>query len=59
MSNSAASPSHKESECRCLCGALMARLTLEGIELKCKRCRRLLTIPFSRINGWALQPHRN
>jgi hypothetical protein len=27
--------------------------------LKCKRCRRLLTIPFSHINGWALQQHRN
>jgi hypothetical protein len=27
--------------------------------LKCKRCRRLLTIPFSCIDGWALQQHRN
>jgi hypothetical protein len=50
------SPSIAETECaadqvRCLCGQLMARLVEEGIELKCKRCRRLVTIPFSRIEG--------
>jgi len=36
---------------RCLCGQLVARLVEEGIELKCKRCRRLVTIPLSRIRG--------
>ncbi len=37
---------------RCLCGQLVARLVDSGIELKCKRCRRLMTIPFSRIEGF-------
>ena len=37
---------------RCLCGQLVARLVDSGIELKCKRCRRLMTIPFSRIKGF-------
>ncbi len=47
-------------EVRCHCGQLMARLVDEGIELKCKRCRRLMVIPFSKIQGWVLcQKHRN
>ena len=38
----------------------MARLTDQGIELKCKRCRRLMIIPFFSIEGWGLQrKHRN
>ncbi|CUQ66855.1 protein of unknown function [Candidatus Nitrospira inopinata] len=36
---------------RCLCGQLLARLVENGVELKCKRCRRLVTIPLSRIRG--------
>jgi hypothetical protein len=35
----------------CLCGKLIARLVNSGIQLKCKRCRRLMTIPFSHIEG--------
>lgn len=31
---------------RCACGALVARRTPEGIELKCRRCRRSLLILF-------------
>lgn len=47
-------------EVRCHCGQLMARLVDEGIELKCKRCRRLMVIPFSKIEGWVLcQKNRN
>lgn len=47
-------------EVRCHCGQLMARLVDEGIELKCKRCRRLMVIPFSNIEGWVLcQKNRN
>lgn len=38
-------------EFRCECGQLMARWLDEGIQLKCKRCRRLVTIPFSEIGG--------
>ncbi len=47
-------------EMRCHCGQLMARLVDQGIELKCKRCRRLMVIPFSNIEGWVLcQKNRN
>lgn len=47
-------------EVRCHCGQLMARLVDEGIELKCKRCRRLMVIPFSKIQGWvSCQTNRN
>lgn len=45
------------SEVRCHCGQLIARLVDAGLELKCKRCRRLLVIPFSSITGWPM--HRN
>lgn len=41
---------------RCHCGQLIARLTEQGIELKCKRCRRLFVIPFSAIGGQVLSP---
>lgn len=32
-------------DCRCLCGSLLARVTPAGIELKCRRCKRVLVIP--------------
>jgi hypothetical protein len=47
-------------ELRCECGQLVARIVSEGLELKCKRCRRMLVIPFSHIKGWTLSqnnPH--
>jgi phage FluMu protein Com len=30
---------------RCLCGSLVAKVTKEGIELKCRRCKRVALIP--------------
>jgi hypothetical protein len=39
-------------EVRCHCGQLIARIIGEGLELKCKRCRRLVIIPFASIGGW-------
>jgi hypothetical protein len=36
-------------EHRCLCGSLLAKITPEGIELKCRKCKRLQLIPNSRI----------
>jgi hypothetical protein len=38
-------------EHRCLCGSLLARITPQGIELKCRKCKRLQMIPNSRIIG--------
>ncbi len=34
-----------ERELRCGCGSLMARLTSAGLELKCRRCKRLIVVP--------------
>lgn len=42
-----------DSEARCECGQLMAKLRQDGIELKCKRCRRIVLLPFSGIEGWS------
>jgi hypothetical protein len=30
---------------RCLCGGMVARLVPSGVELKCRRCRRILVVP--------------
>jgi len=32
-------------ELRCHCGSLVGRVTPNGIELKCRRCKRVLVIP--------------
>ena len=37
--------SSSPTECRCLCGSLLARLVAGGVELKCRRCKRALVIP--------------
>jgi hypothetical protein len=41
----------ESDEHRCLCGSLLARITPQGIELKCRKCKRLQMIPNSRIIG--------
>jgi phage FluMu protein Com len=38
------------SEARCECGQLVAKLGVRGIELKCKRCKRLVSIPLSSLS---------
>ena len=40
-------------ETRCECGQLVAKVRGEGLELKCKRCKRIVVIPFSSIEGWS------
>lgn len=32
-------------ELRCLCGSLLAKLVPGGVELRCRRCKRSITIP--------------
>jgi hypothetical protein len=32
-------------DCRCLCGSLLARVVEDGVELKCRRCKRTLLVP--------------
>jgi hypothetical protein len=40
---------NESHEHRCLCGSLLAKITAQGIELKCRKCKRLQLIPNSRI----------
>lgn len=49
---SAPEQSHNQ-ETRCECGQLIAKVRGRGIELKCKRCKRIVIIPFSSIEGWS------
>ena len=35
-----------EGDCRCMCGSLLARVVAGGVELKCRRCKRTLLVPF-------------
>ena len=37
--------SRSPTECRCLCGSLLARLVEGGVELKCRRCKRAHVVP--------------
>ena len=38
------------SEVRCECGQLVAKFGVGSVELKCKRCKRLVSIPFSTLS---------
>ena len=52
---SSTSPSNHSADCgetRCECGQLIAKVRGQGLELKCKRCKRIVVIPFSSIEGW-------
>ncbi|MGH7164550.1 MAG: hypothetical protein ACREIS_03370 [Nitrospiraceae bacterium] len=40
------------TESRCECGQLIAKIRSRGLELKCKRCKRIVLIPFTTIEGW-------
>ena len=41
-----------EHELRCGCGNLMARRTQAGLELKCRRCKRVVVVPVPAARGW-------
>ncbi|OGW76477.1 MAG: hypothetical protein A3J72_10125 [Nitrospirae bacterium RIFCSPHIGHO2_02_FULL_40_19] len=36
---------NKKDEIRCECGSLLARLTKDKLEVKCRRCKRVWIIP--------------
>lgn len=36
---------------RCPCGQLIARWIHDGVEIKCKRCRRVVCVPFKSMRG--------
>ncbi|WP_455379519.1 hypothetical protein [Petrachloros mirabilis] len=46
-------PTLSQHETRCECGQLIAKVRGQGLELKCKRCKRIVLIPFSSIEGWS------
>ena len=41
-----------DRDCRCQCGSLVARIASEGVELRCRRCKRTLLVPWSAREGW-------
>jgi phage FluMu protein Com len=43
--------SHDEQH-RCECGSLLAKIVAEGIQLKCRRCKRIVVIAFQDITDW-------
>lgn len=43
--------SEEREELRCVCGSLLARATDEGIELRCRRCKRVVIIPHREVKG--------
>jgi phage FluMu protein Com len=47
-----ATPSGTAQESRCRCGNLLARLRPEGVELKCRRCKRVIVIPWGTSSTW-------
>ena len=52
---STTSPMSRSTDCgetRCECGQLIAKVRGQGLELKCKRCKRIVVIPVSSIKGW-------
>ena len=40
-----------QHEARCECGYLIAKIRDQHLELKCKRCKRIVTIPYGSIKG--------
>jgi hypothetical protein len=49
--NQPAFPSSCDSEdYRCLCGSLMAKITPLGVEIKCRKCKRIQVIPNSQVS---------
>ena len=39
-------PADGKSSLRCTCGNLLARVVAEGVEIKCRRCKRHVVVPF-------------
>ncbi len=53
-----ATPTDAHDEARCECGQLIAKLRPDGVELKCKRCKRIVVIPLHQgCDGVEVLPH--
>ena len=53
MMNSSPETIVEVSETRCECGQLIAKVRSQALELKCKRCKRIVIIPFNAIDPMA------
>jgi hypothetical protein len=42
-----ASATKPDNSLRCSCGSLLARVVADGVELKCRRCKRQVVVPFA------------
>ncbi len=42
---------NKDQNTRCGCGNLLAKLTQVGVEIKCRRCKKVTIIPLEKFNG--------
>jgi phage FluMu protein Com len=43
----------RDRDLRCPCGSLMARVTIAGVELKCRRCKRVVVLTLTAgLVGW-------
>ena len=40
---------HKPTEARCECGQLIAKLRGDNLEVKCKRCKRIVSISYNSL----------
>jgi phage FluMu protein Com len=34
----------REDQCRCSCGAMLARIVRDGLEIKCRKCKAIVLI---------------
>jgi phage FluMu protein Com len=37
---------------RCACGSLLARLVRDGLELKCRKCKRQIVVRLTEDRSW-------
>jgi phage FluMu protein Com len=44
-------PSEASQQLRCACGNLLAKATERGIELQCRRCKRIVVVPYDQLAG--------
>jgi hypothetical protein len=42
----------RERPFRCTCGSLLARLLPNGLELKCRKCKRQVVVPLANDSSW-------
>ena len=49
-------PPDPTTDCRCLCGSLIARRVERGVELKCRRCKRTVFVPVSEVGAGGFRP---